>query len=293
MKKNSLKIGIITNEISEDLEYALGVIKKMDLKYIELTNLWGKEIGDLSTNEISKLKDLIDKYELKVSCLAGWNFLGLPLWIKKDDRTYDLLSGWGSYTEHLERLKRTIKIAHILNVNILRVFSFKTEVILNDEIWDKLIEKYQEPIQIAENENITLAIECCPFCNMSTGYLIHKLIERIGSNNLKILWDPANSFYAMGENPFPLEYQYIKNNIIHIHLKDFIMNKRMNIFDCVPAGQGIMSTLDLLKELIKDNYQGVISLEPEFTPKEGTLEEGTLQFFDNLKKMLHKLGQKC
>jgi len=293
MEKNSLKIGIITNEISEDLEYALGVIKEMNLKYVELTNLWGKEIGDLSNKEISRLKNLIDKYELKVSCIAGWSFLGLPLWMGEDDQTYDLLTGWGSYTKHLERLKRTIEIAHILKTNIVRGFSFKTEVIFNEKIWEKLIEKYQKPIQIAENEDIILAIECCPFCNMTTGYLIRELIKRIRSDNLRILWDPANSFYSMGENPFPLEYQYIKNYIVHIHLKDFIMDKKINVFDCVPVGEGIMSTLDLLTELIKDNYQGVISLEPEFTPKEGTLEEGTLQFFDNLKKMLQALGQKC
>lgn len=293
MEENLLKTGIITNEISEDLEYALSVIKKMNLKYIELTNLWGKEIGDLSKKEISRLKELIDKYEFKVSCIAGWSFLGLPLWMREDDQTYDLLTGWGSYTKHLERLKRTIEIAHILKTNIVRCFSFKTEVILNEKIWEKLIEKYQKPIQIAENEDVILAVECCPFCNMSTGYLMHELIERIQSDNLRILWDPANSFYSMGENPFPLEYQYIKNYIVHIHLKDFIMDKKINMFDCVSAGQGIMSTLDLLKRLIEDNYQGVISLEPEFTPKGGTLEEGTLQFFNNFKKMLHRLGQKC
>ena len=49
-----MKLGVITNGISRDLEYALQAMAKAGLKYAELQFLWDKEIGDQTPEEIQK-----------------------------------------------------------------------------------------------------------------------------------------------------------------------------------------------------------------------------------------------
>ena len=51
-----MKLGVITNGISRDLEYALQAMNKAGLKYAELQFLWDKEIGDQTPEEIQKIK---------------------------------------------------------------------------------------------------------------------------------------------------------------------------------------------------------------------------------------------
>jgi len=41
-----MKIGVITNGISEDLEYALKVMNKTGVKYAELQFVWDKQVGE-------------------------------------------------------------------------------------------------------------------------------------------------------------------------------------------------------------------------------------------------------
>ncbi|MQY59033.1 MAG: sugar phosphate isomerase/epimerase, partial [Clostridia bacterium] len=65
------KVGVFTDEISQDFEYALAVAKELGAGYVELRSMWGKNLVDLSSSELEKAKELIKKSNLKVSIIAS------------------------------------------------------------------------------------------------------------------------------------------------------------------------------------------------------------------------------
>ena len=72
-----MKLGVITDGINRDLEHSLKVMNETGLEYAELQFVWDKEIGDQTPEEIQKIKQLINQYNVKVPCITRHNFVGM------------------------------------------------------------------------------------------------------------------------------------------------------------------------------------------------------------------------
>ena len=101
-----LKLGIITDQVSMDFEKALKAIKEYGLEYIDIHALWGKNIEELTNDEITVAKKLISKYKLKVSNIGSTCFLQCHL---RDNNKNEIKSFsdhfitiFGDYKQHLE-----------------------------------------------------------------------------------------------------------------------------------------------------------------------------------------------
>ena len=273
------KLGVIMDGISRDLEHALQVLTEAGLKYAELQFVWDAEVGDHTDEQISKIKELITKYDVQVSCISRHIFGGVFLMgTEIGDETYNF---------HMEKLKRCILMAKELNTDLVRIMSFRKEMILfgsngaeqwvvTGGAWDKFLEILEEPVRLAEKEGVTLVVETGNNAMITTAVLGRKMIDAIGSDNLKILWDPANSLYA-NEQTFPDGYEYLKGGFLgHLHIKDVKGNIPAATVSMCPLGTGDMVPyLEPLGNALKeDGYQGVISLESVYHPDNGTYEDG-------------------
>jgi len=139
-----------------------------------------------------------------------------------------------------------------------------------DEAIELIVEKLRQPVELAKERKITLILENCPHTYLETGSLTKQVIQKINSKNLKALWDPGNAFRS-GKAPYPDDYNNVKNYILHIHLKDFIITN--SIYQPVALGKGNINYKDIMKNLSVDNYKGVISLEPEWKAQNSVLQE--------------------
>ena len=63
-----MKLGVITDGISRNLEHALTLMKQSGLEYAELQFIDEFEVGDMNDQQVSKVKNLVDHHEVKVSC---------------------------------------------------------------------------------------------------------------------------------------------------------------------------------------------------------------------------------
>ena len=117
-----MKLGVITDGISMDLEYALKVMSEHGMQWAELQFVWDKEIGDHSPEEIAKIKTLLTKYNMKVTCITRHNFAGLCM---KTTTAND-----EAFKQHMEALKRCIKTAKALGTDTVRVMSGRKEMII-------------------------------------------------------------------------------------------------------------------------------------------------------------------
>jgi len=273
------KLGVITDGISRDFERALDVMNEFGLQYAELQFLWDKEVGDLGPAEVSKVQDLVRAHDVAVSCISRHIFGGLSL--------SDLEEDDGVYLEHIGALRRCIDMAEALDCRLVRVMSFRKEMILfgshGAEVWNvsrgawgKLLKLMDLPIRIAEEAGVTLVVETGNNAMITSAYLARRLIDELGSSRLKVLWDPCNSLYC-NEKAYPDGYEAIRGSYLgHIHFKDAEVDIPKATVVCRALNTGDMSAYldDLAKALRADSYDGVISLESVYRPEGGTFEDG-------------------
>jgi len=284
-----MKLGVITDGISRDLEHALKVMNEAGIEYAELQFVWDKEIGDQTPEEIQKIKALVAQYNVKVACITRHNFVGLSVMTTEPEDE--------AYQKHLEAFKRCINIAKELGTNLVRIMSCRKEMIIfgsngaekwvaSTGSWEKLLKLIEIPVKIAEDEGIMLAVETGNNAMITSGWLGKKLIDDLGTKHLKIIWDIPNTMYCT-EIPYPDAYEEIKDYIGHIHLKDCKANISRATVQFCPLGEGDMAPYleGIAGALKRDNYQGVISLESVYKPDNGTFEDGFRKCLPAFKKL--------
>ncbi len=273
------KLGVITDGISREFEHALTVMNETGLKYAELQYLWDKEVGDLNDAEITKAQSLIKSYEMQVSCISRHNFAGMLVG--------DTEVGDENYNRHMDGLQRCIDMALELDTNVVRIMSFRREMILFGSMgadhwvtstgaWDKLLKLLELPVKLAEEKNINLVLETGNNAMVPSAWLGKKLINDIGSDRLRILWDPANSLYA-NEPTYPDGWEALKDGYIgHFHIKDAKVNMAHAHVEFCEMGKGDMAPYlePLANEMKLNNYNGYISLESVYRPEGGSFEDG-------------------
>jgi len=270
------KIGVVTNEISDDLEEAINVAKSWGLEYIELNGVWGENICDVDEATLSKAIRIV-----RASGLTVTNIGSLTLRCNLEDDE--------EYSQHIKHLLRSIQIAPLFDVNVVRLFSFWKEENV-EEKWDRIFEKMELPIRIAEREGVILGFENVSSGNVGTSDDLERLFDRFDSPNLKLIWDPGNA-YATGEmTPFPDGYEKIKNKIIHIHAKDVVFNEQGERI-WKPIGQGAVDYKGQMEALYKNSYRDVIALETHCTSASGSRIEATKESFDGLMEIIQGIQE--
>jgi sugar phosphate isomerase/epimerase len=273
------KLGVITDGISRDFERALQVTTDAGLEYAELQFLWDKEVGDLNDEETAKAKHLIEKFGVQVSCISRHNFVGMIVGQTE--------IGDENYETHFAGLKRCIAMAKEFNCPLVRIMSFRRDMILFGKggaehwvvatgAWDKLVSLLKPAVQLAEQEGITLVLETGNNAMVPSAWLGRKLVDDMGSDRLKILWDPGNSLYA-NEPPHPDGYEALRGGYLgHFHIKDANVDMPKALVEFCEMGTGQMapSFEPIAQGLKDDGYDGVISLESVYRPDGGTFEDG-------------------
>jgi len=281
------KLGTITDGISRNFEYALDTMVETGLEYVELQYLWEKQVGDLTDADIERVKGLIEERDLKVSCISHHNLSALPV-----DTAVDA----PAYQAHITTLQRCIDVAQALGTNLVRIFSFRKEMVLfgadpviSEGAWTTLLNRLEEPLRIADAAGITLVIETAISGNVTSAHLARKLIDELDAPHLKVLWDPCSSLYCT-EIPYPDGYEVIREHIAHVHLKDGVVNLPAATFDFCAMRQGQMDPYynDIVNALKRDGYEGAISLESVYTPVGGTREDG---FRESLPVFMELMGR--
>jgi len=267
-----LKLAIVSDEISQDFEHALKVIKELGVDYVEIRTLWNKNIVMLSDTELDNARSLIRKYGLTVSHIASPAFK-----IYIDDEA--------GFKQHLQYLRRAIELTKLFDLNYTRIFTFWFQGDM-EHYMDKLVDKIQQALDIAKDEGVYLVIENEYSCFVGKGAETRKMIDTIKSPWLKSLWDPGNAFFAR-ETPYPTGYNHVKDHVMYVHLKDaMVVNGH---FVWRPIGGGHIDYYGQLKEVVKRDI--TISLETHYVPPSGSKEEGTRESFKGLMQILNKIKE--
>jgi len=255
------KISVITDEVSQDLETVAKFADRFKLEGIEIRSVWNKNPQDL-ISKIDEIKRILKKYDLKVSAIASPFF--------KADINSD-----AEYQKHLEILKNCIHLAKRLDTEIIRGFTFWKKNHFENYL-EMIIEKFQKPVEIIESEGVLLGIENEPSTFVGNGKKLALFLNRLGSKNVKAVWDPGNDIWdPSGETPYPEGYEYVKDKIIHVHVKDGIRKSSCGKPEFTAFGEGEVDYQGQFKALKEDGYEGYLSLETHWRPGKQLSEELT------------------
>ena len=277
--RKSMQLAAITDEISQEFEYALDVMLEYGVRGAELRGLWGTNISDLSDEQVQRAKKALKDREMTVVGLATPFFkCDLPAESAELNGVAGPmhLASARPFEKQIELLQRCARLSHIFETPLLRVFSFWNRAALTPEIEAQIVDAFEEPLKIAKKEGLILGLENEHACFIGTGAQASRIAAKIDSPNFKIVWDPGNAFNA-DENPFPTGYEAVKPWLTHVHVKDARMvetpDHGLQPKWCV-IGEGEIDYSGQFAALKKDGYSGHISLETHFIPTSGSGEDG-------------------
>jgi len=254
------KLGVISDEVSQDFQTVVDVATEFNLDSIEVRSVWDKPPQDLTEKDVEEMKRILEPTDLIVIGVAS------PFYKCDFDNPEER-------KEHLDILRRCVKLAQAFDAKIIRSFAFwhtgRTE-----EIWDDILKAYDEPKKIAEGEDIIIGMENESSTSLATAKLTRKFINDVDSPNIKSIWDPANEVYAEGgEKPYPDAYNRLKDVMIHGHIKDSKTDPETGEIGSVPVGEGIVGWQEQLQGYLDDGYEGHLCLETHWRPTAALSED--------------------
>jgi len=268
------RLGVITDEISRDVEKAIKVAESLELDCIELRQCWNKNVKDLADSDLRRIRRLAKNSGLEIACIAS-PFFKCHLTIETE------------VMEHLRFLNRLIEITKFFDAELLRGFAFWT-VQNKDEYWDDVIELLKEPVDRCRSEGVIYALENEAATFVATGADAEKVVKSIRSRGLGVTWDPGNA-YCAGEKPYPDGYLKIKDYMVHMHVKDAVKDERSGKYRFVAVGSGEIDYRGHLEALVRDGFDGCLSIETHYRlPNDG--EASTRETVEGLRRILTELG---
>lgn len=246
-----LKLSVITDEVSQELSRVVAFANKHGFHGVEIRTLWNRPPQDL-LDRVGEIRAELQKGNLYVSAIASPVFK-----CSLDSRS--------EVKEHVIILKRCIALAKSLDTKVVRVFTFWRRGSL-DELLGRILEAFQPAVDIAADEGVMLAVENEPSTHVNNGRRLRQFLEAVQMPNVVSgVWDPGNDVWdPEGERPYPDGYSYVRGMFVHIHVKD---GKRLQEgHEFVPVGGGEVNWLEQIKALIRDGYDGFLSLETHWRP---------------------------
>jgi len=290
--KNSLpfKLGVITDEISEDFGQALDFISGYALAYCEVRELWQKNVVKLSQEELDRARHLIESHRLKVSEIASpifkYHLPGMPSPRPNWEDTFKAADLTDQDTERL--LERVVRLAPFFGTSKVRVFSY-WRVEEPEKAYPFVRERLAKAASLAAQHKITLLLENEQDCNVGTGKELGRILRDINSPNLRGMWDPCNSA-RLGEVPYPDGYRQVRGLFPHMHIKDVKKDPATGELQYVPVGQGMIDFRGQFAALRADGYEGTMSLETAYLRPDGNKMESTRESLEGLLKVLKSVG---
>jgi len=255
-----LRIAAITDEFSPDLEKALDAMAGIGMTGAELRVLWGKNIMDLTDDELARARDLCAAKGMEVMSIASPILkCVLPGAPEVDTRfQQDVFASKHTFDDQPRLTDHAFKIAKFFDAKIVRVFSYWRSVD-PDACFDGVVEAVMGLAAKAAPEGLIIGLENEHACNIGTAAETAKVLAAAQHPNLKLVWDPANAMVG-GENPFPYGYALLpKDRIAHVHAKDCHMEGHKPIWG--PLGTRHVDWKGQVAALLADGYDGWLSLE--------------------------------
>ncbi|HUW58607.1 MAG TPA: sugar phosphate isomerase/epimerase family protein [Planctomycetota bacterium] len=238
-----IRFSAFADEIGPDLDEQLKTLASENVKFIELRGVWGKNVLDLTPDEVKRVKARMDGEGFQVSSI------GSPIGKIRIDEDFDV---------HLDRFKHAVELAKTFGTRYIRLFSYYPP-----EGGDirahraEVMRRMGEKVKVARGADVVC-------CHENEGRIYGEgpkecleLIREFDSPHLRNIFDPAN-YVVAGYHPFDDCWGLLKDVTEYFHIKDTVMSTK----EMVPAGEGDGQIPEVLADAVKRGFDGFCTLEP-------------------------------
>jgi L-ribulose-5-phosphate 3-epimerase len=276
-----VRLSVITDEISQDLERALEVCEDLELRTVELRAVGDHNIVSHDQSSLQRIKSTLDARGFDV-CAFSSPFLKCHLYDGSPQGATHYAAP-ASREEQWDVLERSLSVACLLGAPVVRAFSF-WRVPNPRSVREEVVQTLIEATERTQEAGLMLALENEHTCNVGTGAEAGWVLEHIPARSFGVIWDPGNEA-KMGSKPFPDGYSYVRDRVIHVHLKDVDGEGNWT-----KVGTGVIDFRGQLRALADDGYRGVLSLETHYESADNGLEGATRESVVAIRALCEQAG---
>lgn len=273
-----ITLSAFADEAGNSLFDQISALKKNRIFYLELRNIDGCNVADLTHSQAQQIKRALALEGIFVSSI------GSP--IGKIKMTDD-------YEEHLAKFKNTLSLCKIFGCDKMRVFSFYTKTPEKDR--EEILRRLTELSAMAKSEGVLLCLENEKELYGNTIERVQDILDNIPQ--LGYVFDPANFVQSNQNIREAIDKLLPRAN--YVHLTDVVANTG----EMVPAGQGSCMIEEIVRSYDRDvfmtvephlmEFDGYASIDPTVMKTRfsySSLKESFAVACDAVKGILRKAG---
>ncbi len=244
-----MNLGIVTDELSLNLPFALGAAAALGLKRLELRTTMSGRVPFFSDEEKELLEDMIDDYDFKITAISPGTFkckLRSP-----------------RFKEQLINFEKALDFAEEFEIPKVIVFAAERSDEDTDGDYQEVVDSVGKAALLARSRGFVIAAENEAGCWNDTPESILRLHNDLSDTGLMLNWDPGN-FHASCGLDYKAGYEQLKKYIVNVHIKDSTGQGKAHRW--VPLGDGEIDWKGQLDELLRDMPDVDMSLETHCWP---------------------------
>lgn len=242
----SVNIYAFADEASKMIDEQIVSMKKNGLKGLEIRNVDGVNVSDISDSKAREVRKKLD-----AAGLITWS-IGSPIGKIDIER--------GNFTEHIEKFKRTLEIADILGSRNIRLFSFFIPEGKNPcDYRNEVIDRMGVFCDIAKGSGIVLCHENEKGIYGDNAERCLEILKQFPQ--IKGVFDPAN--FVQCKQDTVEAWKMLGAYIKYLHIKDALSDMSV-----LPAGKGEGNVEYIIEQYLKNGGRE-FSIEPHLAVFDG------------------------
>jgi len=207
-----------------------------------------EKFEDITERHVEKAREEFAKNDLEISVLGCYIE---PSVLDTEKRLHNV-----------ENFKKGLEHAKALGVKIVGTETTNFNITGSDrkreEIYQILKDSVLRMVEKAEKEDVIVGIETVAEHTLNTPQLTRRLLDEVGSNKLKVIFDPVNLILPHTVNDqekiFGDMFELVGKDIVAVHLKDVVMENNEKVWRNI--GNGIVN-YDFIFSWLKENKSDI------------------------------------
>jgi len=302
------KLGMYLPELGLPFDEALAKAAEIGVESVWFNHLPNEPaIAEMTNADADRMAKRVAKHNLEIFLLNAGN----P--IKKIHLTDLNVKSMGDhpvFRKELADLTRSMQIASHIGVKTVGAFTFAWPGeytagkptwpmrwqtrggIIADVDMEKLTKAFSMVAEQAERYNIDVALSMMPWNYTNTTGNFRRVVERVGSKRLKVMWGPADNVNSGEWDTATAGFQNVRPYLHGLHLKDVHVIDGSNLkFEYRAIGTGDVDYETILRNLKQHRADVVLSLSTHFRPASGSREEAMRINHKNLTSLIQRIEQ--
>ena len=308
MSDYRFKIGMYLPELQMPFEESLDTARDIGVDYIWYNDRsYAKSFMEMSDAEVEAVADRVKERGQQLFLLSPGGCL-------KQVHLAELeLEGMEQHPEfraEMDSLVRSMEVAAHLGVAAVNTFTFAWPGeysagkptwpmrwqtrggIIADVDMEKLFKAFSLMVEHAERYQVDIALGMMPWNYTNTTGNFRRVVERVGSRRLKVMWGPADNTNCGEWDVATAGFHNVRPYLYGLHLKDLRVNEGIKLdFDYCPIGEGDVDYLTVLRQLRDHDCDVILSLSTHYRLPGGTAEDAMRTNHANLTALIKQVEE--